>query len=267
MKITTLIENLVYINGLYAEHGLSFLIDTGTEKILFDTGQTDAFMHNARKLGIDIADIDKVVISHGHYDHTGGLYSFLQENTKARVFIKKEAFTPKYKEENSQIGITYDPMLLDGRIEYVERTIEIAGGIFILPSIPLSNPADTNFNHFKIRAHNRFVNDTFEDELFVVIRHNNKISIISSCSHRGITNICNEAIKQFNLPVQLILGGFHLKGSTDIHQYNSIKQYFEKIVPDSIGVCHCTGVEKFADLLTTCSSQVFYNSTGNQIIL
>ena len=94
MKIVTLIENLADSPGLVAEHGLSLYIDTGDKKILFDTGQSGLFIQNAQKLGVDVSEIDALVISHGHYDHTGGLRPFLEVNKKAKVFAKK-GFLPQ----------------------------------------------------------------------------------------------------------------------------------------------------------------------------
>ena len=88
MKIITLIENLTYKQGLVAEHGLSLYIESADKKILFDTGQSGLFMQNAKKLGINIEEIDSVILSHGHYDHTGGLYPFLQKNREQNRFFE-----------------------------------------------------------------------------------------------------------------------------------------------------------------------------------
>ena len=99
IKITTLVENSVYGKGLQGEHGLSLLVDTGGHRLLFDTGASDLFIRNARMLGIDLKDVDFLVLSHGHRDHTGGLHHFLQVNQKAEVVCKKELFIPKFKEE------------------------------------------------------------------------------------------------------------------------------------------------------------------------
>ena len=92
MKIVTLIENLANRSGLIAEHGLSFYIETDKSKIIFDTGQSSLFLNNAKKLNINIEDVDALVLSHGHFDHTGGLYPFLEANKKAKIFCKKGGY-------------------------------------------------------------------------------------------------------------------------------------------------------------------------------
>jgi len=267
MKITTLVENHVYNAGLFAENGLSILIDTGTKKILFDTGQSDIFIKNAHYLSIDLTEIDTVVISHGHYDHTGGLYPFLSLNSKAKVYVKKEAFIPKYKGEKNFIGTKYDSLVLDERVIYVEKITEIERGIFIMPDIKIYNNVDTSFKEFKILQCDNFVDDTFEDELFLAIKKNGKISILSSCSHRGITNIIQTTLDHFKKKsINLIEGGFHLKNSGAI-QFTIVSDYLKQLQPESIGICHCTGLDKYADLLYGVDSKVFYNFTGNVLNL
>lgn len=115
MKIISLLDNLVYKQGLKAEHGLSFLLEIEDKRILFDTGQSDLFLHNATKLGILPETIDAVILSHGHYDHTGGLYPFLRENTKAKVYAKEAIFTPKFHGRERFIGCTKDDSILRNR--------------------------------------------------------------------------------------------------------------------------------------------------------
>jgi 7,8-dihydropterin-6-yl-methyl-4-(beta-D-ribofuranosyl)aminobenzene 5'-phosphate synthase len=266
MKIVTLIENLTYQPGLFAEHGLSLYIETDNKKILFDTGQSGLFLQNAQKLGINIENIDTLVLSHGHNDHTGGLYPFLEKNSKAKVYAKKDIFTPKYHGHNRFIGTKQNKKLLKDRLVYMDTITNIDENIFIMPIINIYNPTDTHFREFNKKIGNEFITDKFDDELFIVIKQNEFINIITACSHRGITNICTTATEYFKLNVGLILGGFHIKKFTT-EEYVQITHYFRLIQPESIGVCHCTGVEKYGDLLSNCNSKVFYNFTGNIVFI
>jgi len=264
MKIITLIENLVYNQGLVAEHGLSVYIETQNRKILFDTGQSGLFIQNAKALGVDIEVIDCVVLSHGHYDHTGGLYPFLEVNKRAKVYAKSEVFTPKFRKDKTFIGTTNNGDLLKDRLVYVDEIIELDEGVFIMPHIPIKHSVDTHFDGLLKSVDNELVADDFADELFITLVKNNRISIITACSHRGITNICEAATDHFNLPVKLILGGFHTKNCTT-EQYMHLTHYLRTLQPSSLGVCHCTGIEKYADLHRECEVPLFYNCTGKVI--
>jgi 7,8-dihydropterin-6-yl-methyl-4-(beta-D-ribofuranosyl)aminobenzene 5'-phosphate synthase len=266
MKIVTLIENLVNRGGLVAEHGLSLYIETDNHKILFDTGQTGLFLQNALELGISIEDVDALVLSHGHYDHAGGLYPFLKVNSKAKVYAKRSIFTPKYSNKTRFIGASIQPELLKNRLFYIDEITELDDDVFIVPHIPIHHPVDTHFNGLFKKVNEEFIEDEFDDELFLVLKERNQINIITACSHRGITNICTTANNYFKLPAGLILGGFHIKDCT-CEQYMHITNYLQQLQPKSIGLCHCTGIEKFADMYRECDSHVFYNYTGNVIEL
>jgi 7,8-dihydropterin-6-yl-methyl-4-(beta-D-ribofuranosyl)aminobenzene 5'-phosphate synthase len=266
MKIVTLIENLVNSEGLVAEHGLSLYIETDNRKILFDTGQTGLFLQNAKKLGVSIEDVDALVLSHGHYDHAGGLYPFLKANSKAKVYAKRSVFTPKYIDKTRFIGANINEELLKDRLFYIEEITELEENVFIVPHIPIHHLVDTHFNGLFKKISDEFSDDEFEDELFMVLKQQNQMNIITACSHRGITNICTTANDYFKLPTGLILGGFHMKDCT-CELYMHITNYFQQLQPKSIGLCHCTGIEKFADMYRECDSHVFYNYTGNVIEL
>lgn len=264
MRIVTLIENLVYKQGLIAEHGLSLYIETDKQNILFDTGQSGVFIQNAQKLGIKIENIDILVLSHGHYDHTGGLYPFLKKNSKAKVYAKPDIFIPHYRGRTRFLGTPYHENKLENRLVFIDSVTEIAENVFIMPNIDIHHPIDTNFKGFNKKEGDKFVPDEFDDELFLAIKQIDKINILTACSHRGISNICATATDYFNLPVSLILGGFHMK-ECSVEQYVHITYYLRTLQPESIGVCHCTGIDKFAEMHQECEGHLFYNFTGNEI--
>ena len=266
MRLVTIIENLVYQQGLYAEHGLSIYIETENSKIVFDTGQSGLFLQNALKMDLNIEDVDALILSHGHYDHTGGLYPFLEKNKKARIYAKKDVFKPKYRSHNRFIGTIFQSELLQDRLQFVDEITEIAENIFIMPNIELYNKIDTHFNGLNLKMGEEYFPDEFEDELFLAIRQKEQINIITACSHRGITNICRTATEHFKLPAGLILGGFHMKDCNQ-EQYIDITRHLRQLQPKSIGVCHCTGVEKYSDMAKDCDAHLFYNYTGKEIFL
>lgn len=266
MKITTLAENLTYQSGLIAEHGLSLLIEVNQKKILFDTGQGKALVNNARYLRIDLRDIDDVVISHGHYDHVGGLESFLEINLKAKIYIKKEALADKMKEPRKDIGMKFSSKNAKERICLVQEPVEIEKDVFVMPDIPIRNQADTGFAGFVTDTGNGLMPDEFEDEQYLAVMHGKTMSVISGCSHRGISNILHAAQDQFKLPIQLVLGGFHLKDCPE-EQYNTVVDALKQATPGLIGVCHCTGVDKYCDLRRDIGDGVIYNFCGNRIEL
>ncbi len=266
MRIVTLVDNVVNGGCLQAEHGLCLYIETDGKKILFDTGQSGLFLKNAKKLGIEIADIDYVVLSHGHYDHTGGLTTFLKSNSKAKVFAKRGLFDPRYRENNRFIGTKIKESVVGSRLVYVDTVEEIVKGVFLMPNIPLLHPIDTHFTGMYRKVNGQLAADEFDDELFLVLKQNDKINILTACSHRGITNICASATSYFKLPIGHILGGFHMKACTT-EQYVHITHYLRMLVPSSVGVCHCTGLERFADMYHECEAHLYYNYTGTEMVL
>lgn len=265
MKIITMIENMVSKPELVAEHGLSLYIETDNKKIIFDTGQTGLFIQNAKKIGIDVEEVDYLILSHGHYDHTGGLEPFLKINRKAVVLAKEEIFIPKYSGKSRFIGLTENENIRK-RISFIKTNTILDNDLIIVPEIKIYHSTDTNFKMLYKKKGNSFFEDDFKDELFLILKHNNKMSILTACSHRGITNICSNALELYHRPIHMIIGGFHMKDSSE-EQASFIFEQLKQIRPDMIGVSHCTGVERYADLKKELESKVFYNFTGNEITI
>ncbi|MBR4120089.1 MAG: MBL fold metallo-hydrolase [Bacteroidales bacterium] len=266
IKVTTLVENSVKGRGLLAEHGLSILIEANGKLILFDTGASDLFINNANVLSKNIEEVDYLILSHGHSDHTGGLKSFLNLNTKAQIICKREILTPKFrgKRENGICDIENIDL---SRFIFIDKIAEITKDIFVIPNIKIINTVDTHFSDFEIKTEKGRIPDIFDDELFIVIKKDNKISLLSACSHRGITNIITSAREYFPLQkIKYLVGGFHLVDSLPIDTQNII-EYLKSDIPESIGVCHCTGLDSYTIFKNKFNDKVFYNYCGTELYM
>lgn len=261
MRLVTLVENVVYNAQLSAEHGFSLLIEYGGHRILFDTGQGDRFLKNAEVLGIDISLVDALVLSHGHYDHAGGLETFCRANKNARIYIKDGFFEPKFNKDRKFIGIHYSESLFSDRLITVKSQTEIFPGLYIMTDIPITNAWDTHFEDLYVQNEHGLELDRFSDEQFLVLKENGAISVVTGCAHRGISNIVRAAKSAFDLPIHLVLGGFHLSKSPD-DMVDKLIRELSTFDIENLGCCHCTGVEKYARIKSFFGDRAFYNCTG-----
>lgn len=266
VKITTLVENTSFQTKLQAEHGLAFYIEANGLNILFDTGQTDLLLRNASVLGVDLTKVDVVVISHGHYDHIGGLSAFLEVNKHAKVFVKRAIFDEKYRGTSRYVGADVNIRLLDERLCFVDQAVELAEGVYAVPDIPISDAKDTHISGFAVKRNGQFEQDWFEDELFLAIKTPDGIALVSSCSHRGITNMIKAAQKQFGLSIRVILGGFHLLNAP-IEEVQRIGFFLEALHLEKVGICHCSGLEAYAFFKQKLPDIVYYSSVGSRLLL
>lgn len=261
MEIVTLVENCVYGRKLQAEHGLSLYIETPDAKILFDTGQSDLFIRNARFLHVDLREVDMLILSHGHSDHSGGLHAFLDYNKKAKVYCKREALDRKFKGEREN-GMEHPDRLDLSRFCFLSQQTEVSPDVFVVPELSIVNPNDTHFEQFDVLRGGQLIPDQFEDELALVFRVDGKLVVLSACSHRGITNILEQVKHNFpDEPIRLVIGGYHIHKAAP-GKCSLIAEYFKAMPETRVGVCHCTGVDKFAVLASQLGDRVFYNHTG-----
>ncbi|MBN2807357.1 MAG: MBL fold metallo-hydrolase [Prolixibacteraceae bacterium] len=265
MEITVLIDNYVSRANLLGEHGLSFCIDTGKQIILFDTGASKNFALNASQLGINVALADVLIISHGHHDHTGGLAHFIESNEKAPVYLKKEAFWPKFKYERF---IGFNPSINTGlkRFRLLSEVTEVSEGVFVFPVTHSYFENDQHRQYFYTLKNDQLVDDAFDDELFVVVKTDAGLTVLSSCSHKGITNMIETAENHFKLAVINVIGGFHLKDEP-MESTRHIIDYFNQKAIRQVYTGHCTGIEKFSEIQTKCKAAVYYHDTGRRIIV
>lgn len=254
MEITVLMENTKPEGSNFSvENGLSILIEKNGKLILFDTGSPKNYaIQNAEKIGIDLSKIDAVVISHGHDDHTGGLLKFFEINNKAPVYLKKEALNQLYvKRPNGEKYIGMDSEISEkysDRLYFVDKTTEIAHGIFLVPKIEKIFSAPSTNSVLFTKDDEKLVNDTFEHELFMIIENDDDLTVFSGCGHNGIKNIISTAKEDFpNKKVGTVIGGFHLQAGSStfaVAKKEEIEEIAEWLVSEGIEniyTGHCTG--------------------------
>ena len=271
MKLIVLSDNTSVSESLESEHGLSIYIETTGHHILFDTGAGCIFKRNAEKLGVDLATVDLLVISHGHYDHGGGLRTFLEVNSRAKIFIHKQAFEAHYsKRPEGVASIGLDETLLPnerfvfcGDQAVIDENIEIFSRVKAKRLFPSCNAM------LLIKRGDEFVPDDFAHEQNLVIQQDGKTMLIAGCAHKGIVNIVDACKDRLGQYPDYFVGGFHLTGQRG-------NQSETPDVVDAIGeylasthsryfTCHCTGTENYQQLKRTMGEKIQYLSTGVRI--
>ncbi len=240
MKITCLVNNFSINESLKDEHGLSFYIEKGNKKILFDTGMGEALFHNARELNIDLKDIDYVVLSHGHNDHTGGLIEFLEINKKAKVIAHKEIFIEKFSKRTGEmkfIGLSKNDLDLN-RFEFIKENFKLDEDITFVGNLADYEEARGK-NHF-VKIEEDYVPDISKDEIYMIIKEKSYDILVSGCSHRGIINIINELQEKNYLWERFFLfGGLHFRSKT-YEELIKLNQELENLGVKRAFVNHCT---------------------------
>ena len=255
MKITALTENTSR-KGLPYEHGLSLYIETEKHNILFDTGQTELFAKNAGTLGIDLGKVDIAVLSHGHYDHGGGLKKFLELNKTAPVYMSKYAFEPHYNGTEKYIGL--DLSLKDSdRIVLTDGVTKLADGLTLYSCNEKEKLCDLGSFGLNTKENGAIVPDDFRHEHYLLIEENGRRVLISGCSHKGIVNI-----ESWFKP-DVLIGGFHLSKLELGDRLKMIAQRLETY-GTTYYTCHCTGAEQYG-FMKRYMDRLNYISAGDCI--
>jgi len=273
MLIKTLVENTSISKDFGNEHGLSLYIETKKHKILFDVGASELFFQNARKLGVNIADVDFLVISHGHYDHGGGLETFLKENTKAEVFLHRLAFEKYYaiRLSNKLDFIGLDEELKENkRIVFTSDRFFISSGIQVFSNIVQREPRPKSNNGLLIKYKGQMVDDAFLHEQNLVIEEDGKTLLVTGCAHNGIINILEHFHSVKGRMPDYVIGGFHLSSrSGGDEETDAIDRIGKHLIGTKAKyyTCHCTGIEAYEKLKFVMGDSIDYLSAGSEITI
>ncbi|WAM34226.1 MBL fold metallo-hydrolase [Caldicellulosiruptor morganii] len=262
MKIKVFINNWTFKSGYLAEHGLSLYIEKDGKKILFDCGQTDAMLKNLEKAKIDL-NFDAVVLSHSHYDHTGGLKSFI-DRLSCPVFVHEGFFEQKYALRDGKfnfIGHNFEEGALRFKI-VKDEVYELFEDIYLLN---VKSHAEGS-EEFYIGKDGRFEKDLFLEEQSLVIKEKGKLILISGCSHNGIENIIKRAEEIFESSIFATIGGFHSKDFPE-EKMDELCKFFEKHRVYKIIPLHCSGIRTLTFMGKSLPNKLKIAGCGDEIEL
>ena len=242
MKLTVLVDNNTFIDKyFYGEPGLSFYIEDGFEKILFDTGYSELFIRNAKKLGVDLSALTKVVLSHGHDDHTGGLPHLLEgfDTSLLEILAHPDTFAEKRRGDLLTGSPVSEETLRERSCLHLSKTpVMISEHITFLGEIPITQEFEQRPEMDTRKTPDGYVPDFILDDSALVYEQKSGIYIITGCSHSGICNICAYAKELFEKPILGIIGGWHMK-KVDSHTEKTIEYLKQNNITD-LYPCHCT---------------------------
>lgn len=272
MKILTLAENTSVSEDFKNEHGLSLYIETERHQLLFDVGASGLFAKNAEKLGINLSEVDTLVISHGHYDHGGGLKTFLEINDQAIIYLNRKAFESHYSSrangEKAYIGLDQE-LFTNKRFVFIDDDFVIDDELCIFSNVQGDKYQSTGNADLLMEREGLPVRDDFGHEQNLIIRDRDQVVLLAGCAHRGIVNILDHMSLNYDMFPNSVIGGFHL--------YNCFREKSEKKeLIETIGnellntravfyTCHCTGEEPYQQLKAMLGDRMHYLATGSRV--
>ena len=262
MKITVLTENTTAKNACAAEFGLSLLVEANGRAVLFDSGQTGVIVPNADALGIDLADVDAAVLSHGHFDHANGFPAFFKRNETARLYVHA-GYDKSHMKDDEYIGVAPE-LIGNDRVVLAGDRHDLGDGFTVVsyadaePAFPIDS-AGLDEGEGPDR-----VPDRFTHEHYLIVEENDVRVLVSGCSHRGIRNIMRWSADE---GLTHVMGGFHLMGVPA--DSGALEEIAAELLayPVDYASCHCTGLEQYRRLKELMGERIRYMAAGDVIEL
>ncbi len=270
LRITTLSDNTAGRGRFLAEWGLSFLVETGEVNILFDTGKGVSASHNADTVRFDLSQIDKIVLSHGHNDHTGGLRQILRKmKKKVEIIAHPDIWSAKYRrrqgEADKYIGIPFRRQKLESlgaSFNLTTKPVKITDSIMTTGEIPMVTEFEQIDPNLFVKENGGLQPDKLLDDLALVIKTGAGLVVVLGCAHHGIINTLNHAQQLTGVkPIHTVLGGAHLISASEERIRLTIAALKELGV-QRLGLCHCTDMPAACLLAREFGDRFFFNNAG-----
>jgi len=270
LRITTLSDNTAGRGRFLAEWGLSFLVETDEVNILFDTGKSISASHNAATVRFDLNQIDKIVLSHGHNDHTGGLRQILRKMKKEiEIIAHPDIWSAKYRrrqgEADKYIGIPFQRQKLESlgaRFNLTTKPLKITDSIMTTGEIPMVTEFEQIDPNLFVKEDGGLQPDKLLDDLALVIKTGAGLVVVLGCAHHGIINTLYHAQQLTGVKsIHAILGGAHLISAPEERIRLTIAALKELGV-QRLGLCHCTDMPAACLLAQEFGDRFFFNKAG-----
>lgn len=266
-KLTIIVDNKA-AEGLLCEHGFSAWIEVAGRRLLFDTGQGEALAGNADRLGLDLCTADTLVLSHGHYDHTGGVPLVIARAPTAEIYVHPKATGPRYSIRDGVAKQISMPAAARTALEthavgvrWTSRAVQLAAGLGITGPIPRLTDFEDTGGPFFVDADGAQP-DPIEDDLALWMRTDRGLVVVVGCSHAGLVNTLRHALKLSGEPrLHAVLGGFHLNEASEVRLARTMAE-LQELGPDLIVPCHCTGDAAVERLRQSFGERVLPGSAG-----
>lgn len=277
MRIINLIENTEGRSGCACAHGLSFYVETKKHRMLLDLGPSGETLQNAQALGVDLTKVDTMILSHGHYDHSGGILPFAGINDQALIYMQESAVGEYYSDRGRSAPERYEYIGIDKNIVKLPQVRFLQGDYMIDDELELftiknrSHKLPSSNKRILVRRGDHLQCDDFIHEQFLVISQGKKRVLMSGCAHSGILSILDAFCEKYGKTPDLVISGFHLMKKTDYNEEETLE--IEEIAkeltryPTKFVTCHCTGIPAFDMMKAIMGDQLEYVHSGEEMEL
>ncbi len=270
IRLTILCENSCGPpRGTVGEHGFACFVETEAGSYLLDTGQGIGLTHNATLLGKDLSSVKAVMLSHGHYDHTQGLPDLLRHTGPVDVFAHPDIFTERYaldRHGRHFVGIPWRREYLaslGARFRFQREYAQVAPGLYLTGEVPRLNELEKGDQRLVVpTGSDLFAPDPMRDDLSLVINSRKGLVLVLGCAHAGVVNIMEHVCRKTGQDkIYAVIGGTHL-GFVGAAEYQETAKAFRDFGVEQIGVSHCTGLPRAAQLYGQFTERFFFGTVG-----